>query len=52
MKSTVYYNPHIPMGMVKNVKVIKTICCNCGHIDEWIKNMKDLEKIYQKYTKE
>jgi hypothetical protein len=32
--------------------VTKNICCECGHIDSFILDRKDLNKIREKYLKE
>jgi len=49
-KYNAYYSPDISVGIGKKVKIYKTVCEHCGHIDEWIANESGLEKLKKKYS--
>jgi Zn finger protein HypA/HybF involved in hydrogenase expression len=41
---------NIPCG-IKNVKVERYVCCNCGYIEFWVADSEKLVKIEKKYSK-
>ena len=46
-----YYSPHISMGIGKKVKIRRTVCEVCGHVDEWVTDELGLERLKIKYLK-
>ena len=37
--------------LLGNIWIVKYICSNCGFIEEWVENEKDLEKVKKKFRK-
>ena len=42
------FNP-IKTGALTVAQVSRYVCCDCGYVEEWIENHKDLKKIEEKY---
>ena len=42
------FNP-IKTGALTVAQVSRYVCCDCGNVEEWIENHKDLKKIKEKY---
>ncbi len=39
----------IPTGAFSAINVIKLVCGNCGHIEDWLEDVKDIQKIKDKF---
>lgn len=46
-----YYSPNISVGFGKHIKVSKTVCAQCGHVDEWITKESDVAELKKKYVR-
>ena len=42
------FNP-IKTGALSVAQVSRYVCCDCGYVEEWIENNKDLKKIEEIY---
>lgn len=49
-KYNAYYSPHISLGIGCKARIRKTICEQCGHVDEWIESESVVRAIKKKYS--